>query len=61
MIGFIRLIFIILIYTSFLSGCGMFHKKNSQYKSGIEERPLEVPPDLDTPKTSDTFEVLKGK
>ncbi|MCE5232177.1 MAG: hypothetical protein ABFC67_07790 [Mizugakiibacter sp.] len=35
-----------------LSGCSLFHHKNSAWERAVEERPLEVPPDLDTPPTS---------
>lgn len=33
------------------SGCRWFHKGNSEYKESAENRPLEVPPDLDRPNT----------
>lgn len=34
------------------SGCSWFKKKNADYLSSPENRPLEVPPDLDLPDTS---------
>ena len=34
------------------SGCSWFKKKNADYSSSPENRPLEVPPDLDLPDTS---------
>lgn len=33
------------------SGCGWFRKENALYAAGPENRPLEVPPDLDRPGT----------
>jgi uncharacterized lipoprotein len=33
------------------SGCHWFSKKNSVYQQSAENRPLEVPPDLDLPNT----------
>jgi hypothetical protein len=38
------------------SGCGWFRKK-SDYQSSAENRPLEVPPDLTMPRTSDTMRI----
>lgn len=35
-----------------LSGCSLFHHKDNAWERAVEERPLEVPPDLDTPPTS---------
>ena len=41
-----------------LAGCGMFGgKKEQAYKSSHEGRPLEVPPDLDTPSTSRSLSI----
>jgi uncharacterized lipoprotein len=41
-----------------LAGCGMFGgKKEQAYKSSSEGRPLEVPPDLDTPSTSRSLSI----
>ncbi len=41
---------------SLLSGCGFFHKhfdrKEPEYRKSVQERPLEVPPDLDMPSNS---------
>ncbi len=50
------------------SGCGMFHRKdgslrllphrhNSDYSKSRENRPLEVPPDLDTPATDPSMQI----
>lgn len=33
------------------SGCGWFRKENTLYTQSVESRPLEVPPDLDRPRT----------
>ena len=35
-----------------LGGCGWFGGKTKEYETSREERPLEVPPDLDAPATS---------
>ena len=41
---------------SLLSGCGFMHRhldhKDADYRRSVQERPLEVPPDLDTPSSS---------
>jgi uncharacterized lipoprotein len=46
------------------SGCslvhrttGMFHRHNSDYATSQENRPLEVPPDLDTPATDPAMQI----
>jgi len=39
-----------------LSGCSMFHGKSESYTAAAESRPLEVPPDLDSP--SGTNELI---
>ena len=50
------------------SGCGVFHRKdgsvrflphhhNSDYSKSRENRPLEVPPDLDTPATDPAMQI----
>lgn len=33
------------------SGCGWFRKENAMYVQSAESRPLEVPPELDRPRT----------
>lgn len=42
--------------TSLLGGCGFLHKhfdrKEPEYRKSVEEKPLEVPPDLDSPNSS---------
>lgn len=42
--------------SSLLGGCGFidrhFHKQNTEYQRSVEERPLDVPPDLDRPNTT---------
>jgi uncharacterized lipoprotein len=46
---------------SSLVGCGFIHRKferkNDEYKTAVEARPLEVPPDLDTPNNSGALAV----
>jgi uncharacterized lipoprotein len=41
---------------SLLGGCGFVHRhferKDDEYKKSVQERPLEVPPDLDSPNNS---------
>jgi uncharacterized lipoprotein len=50
-----------LALTSLLSGCGFIHRhfdrKDDSYKKSVNERPLEVPPDLDTPNSSGALVV----
>lgn len=42
------------IASCLLAGCGWFNrnKKDDLYKTSVQERPLEVPPDLDRPNTA---------
>lgn len=44
------------VFAASSSGCGWFHQKADYYSKAPENRPLEVPPDLDTPVT--TSELL---
>lgn len=37
------------------SGCGWFRKENALYEQAPENRPLEVPPDLDRPGGADAL------
>jgi uncharacterized lipoprotein len=50
-----------LVSASLLGGCGFMHRhferKNDDYKRAVESRPLEVPPDLDTPSSSGALTV----
>jgi len=50
-----------LVAASLLGGCGFMHRhferKNDDYKRAVESRPLEVPPDLDTPSSSGALTV----
>jgi len=50
----IRALAISLTAGCFLGGCGWFHshKHEDAYKNSTQERPLEVPPDLDKPNTT---------
>lgn len=43
--------------TFLLGGCSLFHHRDNYYSKAHETRPLEVPPDLDTPPTSDELVV----
>jgi uncharacterized lipoprotein len=42
---------LVLVAIAATSGCSWFHKKNKLYAENAESRPLEVPPDLDLPRT----------
>ncbi len=39
-----------------LSGCGLWQKE-SEFDKSIEERPLEIPPDLDAPRQDQTMSI----
>jgi uncharacterized lipoprotein len=51
----------LLVAGSLLAGCGFVHRhfqhKDADYKKSAQERPLEVPPDLDTPNSSGALVV----
>jgi uncharacterized lipoprotein len=54
----IRALAISLTAASLLAGCGWFHShRNEEYKKSVEERPLEVPPDLDRPNTTGALTI----
>ncbi len=40
-----------------LGGCSLFHHRDNYYAKAQETRPLEVPPDMDSPPTSDELIV----
>lgn len=40
-----------------LSGCSWFHQKSDAYSTAVEARPLEVPPDLDSPPSANELLV----
>ena len=40
-----------------LSGCSWFHHKSDSYTTAVESRPLEVPPDLDSPPNANELLV----
>ena len=40
-----------------LGGCGLFHERSDYYTKATETRPLEVPPDLDTPPSANELVV----
>ncbi len=46
-----------LLSASTLGGCSWFHHRNDYYAKAAEARPLDVPPDLDTPVTSNELIV----
>lgn len=56
-----RVLVTAVIAGSIVSGCGFinrhFHKENTEYKTSVQERPLEVPPDLDKPNTAGALTV----
>jgi uncharacterized lipoprotein len=45
------------VVAGLLGGCGMFHRHDNYYSKAQETRPLEVPPDLDTPVSSTELTV----
>ena len=47
----------LLVATTLLGGCGLFHHRDDYYSKARETKPLEVPPDLDTPVASDELAV----
>jgi uncharacterized lipoprotein len=40
-----------------LTGCSVFHQKSDYYSTAVESRPLEVPPDLDSPPNANELLV----
>jgi uncharacterized lipoprotein len=48
---------LVLLSASILGGCSWFHHRNDYYAKAAEARPLDVPPDLDTPVTSNELIV----
>ncbi|MDR3388379.1 MAG: hypothetical protein P4L92_15130 [Rudaea sp.] len=46
-----------LLCASTLGGCSWFHHRTDYYSKAAEARPLDVPPDLDTPVTSNELVV----
>jgi uncharacterized lipoprotein len=48
---------LVLLSASTLGGCSWFHHRNDYYAKAAETRPLDVPPDLDTPVTSNELIV----
>lgn len=53
----IHRIFVVAALAAALPACGWFHKKADYYTQAAETRPLEVPPDLDTPPTTNELSV----
>jgi uncharacterized lipoprotein len=51
---------LLLIGLAVTSGCGWFRKSNELYAQSPESRPLEVPPDLDMPRTEGGMAVPPG-
>jgi uncharacterized lipoprotein len=48
---------LVLLSASTLGGCSWFHHRTDYYSKAAEARPLDVPPDLDTPVTSNELIV----
>lgn len=48
---------LVLLAASTLGGCTWFHHRTDYYGKAAEARPLDVPPDLDTPVTSNELIV----
>jgi uncharacterized lipoprotein len=57
----IRALAILVAAGSLLGGCSWFHrhseKQANEYKTSVQERPLEVPPDLDKPNTAGALTI----
>ena len=57
----IRALVIAVTACCYLAGCGWLHrradKQNNEYQTSVQERPLEVPPDLDKPNTSGALTI----
>ena len=53
----LRCSILVLLCASFLGGCSWFHHRTDYYSKAAEARPLDVPPDLDTPVTSNELVV----
>jgi uncharacterized lipoprotein len=51
----------VLVVSSVLTGCGFLHRHfgqdDTEYRKSRQDRPLEVPPDLDTPSSSGALVV----
>jgi uncharacterized lipoprotein len=56
-IVFIRSTLFAAVSLALLGGCSMFHHHDNYYSKAQEAKPLEVPPDLDTPVTSSELTV----
>jgi uncharacterized lipoprotein len=54
-----RIVVALLFVAVMLPGCGLFGRK-SDYQQSRESRPLEIPPDLDTPATSTALTIPVG-
>ena len=53
----VRSIVLIAVAAFAVGGCSMFHQRDNYYSKATETRPLEVPPDLDTPAATDALVV----
>jgi uncharacterized lipoprotein len=42
------------------SGCHWFHRGNADYQKSVENRPLEIPPDLDKPTVDQSMQIPSG-
>ena len=56
-IVFVRSTLAVVVAATLLGGCSWFHHKDNYYSKAQETKPLEVPPDLDTPVTSTELTV----
>lgn len=56
-IVFVRSSLAVACAAAVLGGCSWFHHKDNYYSKAQETKPLEVPPDLDTPVTSNELTV----
>ncbi len=52
-----RWAFALIAAATLLGGCSLFHHRDNYYSKARETKPLEVPPDLDTPTSSDELAV----
>ena len=53
----VRASLFLLLTATMLGGCSWFHHRDDYYSKAAETRPLEVPPDLDTPVSSNELVV----
>lgn len=56
----VRWSILVLLAAATLGGCSWFHHRTDYYNKAAETKPLDVPPDLDTPATSNELIVPSG-